>query len=98
MTNKVYVGDVGTVITLDTGIDLTSGTVSVEYQKPDGVGGVWAGSIAATDSGSSHGVRYTTIAGDLDLDGEWKLQSHAVLPTGEWSGETATMAVYKKFG
>jgi len=95
--NKVYVNDVGTVILLDTGVDLSGGTLSIKYRKPDGATGSWSGTIANTSSGAGKGISYTTVAGDLSVSGAWKLQAHAVLPNGTWSGETVTLFVHSPF-
>jgi len=98
MTNKVYAGDIGTVILLDTGVTLTGGTVTIKWQNPAGNTGSWTGAIATSASGANKGISYTTIAGDIAIDGDWLLQAHAVLTYGTWSGETAVMTVYPAFG
>jgi hypothetical protein len=55
-------------------------------------------------------LRYTTLAGDLDQKGVWRLQIHLTFPTGQWHSniqkftvhenirlieETVTIAVHK---
>lgn len=44
--SKVYVNDIGTVILLDVGSDITGATVAnIKVQKPDGLEYIWIGSI-----------------------------------------------------
>jgi hypothetical protein len=99
MADKIYVGDIGTLILLDTAATLTGGTVTIEYTKPDGSTGSWAGTITTSASGANKGISYTTAsAGDLNQPGLWKLQAHAVLSGGTWSGVTVPLIVYPAFG
>lgn len=93
MTTKSYVGDTGTVITLDCGADVSSATVrSIEVRKPDGSATSWAASASGANS-----VSFTTLADTLDQAGEWWLQAKVTLPTGEWRGETAYLDVAEPF-
>lgn len=90
--SKVYVGDTGTLIELDTGVSLAGATITeIKVKKPDGTIVTWP----ATVSGTS--LRYTTTDTSLDISGVWLLQAHVVLPSGEWSGETARMMVHSLF-
>lgn len=90
---KVYIGDTGTVITLDCGQNISAATDrSIEARKPDGTAVTWAAVASGTDS-----IAYTTLAGDLDADGVWKLQAHVTLASGEWLGETVSLRVYTPF-
>ena len=76
-----HVGDVGAVLRLTSTKDLsTQSALKLYYQKPSGTRGVWTAALNGTTN-----VQYTTTdAGDLDEDGDWELQGHAVI-TG-WSG------------
>ena len=96
--SKVYAGDIGTVILLDTGVTLTGGTVAIKWQDPAGNTGTWTGTIATSASGANKGISFTTVAGSIDISGDWLLQAHAVLTSGTWRGETVTMPVYPAFG
>lgn len=90
---KPYVGDTGTVITLDCGQDISAATArAIEVRKPDGTTATWA----AVASGSN-AIAYTTLAGTLDMPGTWRLQARVTLPSGTWLGETAELAVYNPF-
>jgi hypothetical protein len=93
MAQKIYVGDTGTVITLDCGQDISSATVrTIEVRKPDGSTTAWT----ATASGANS-ITYTTLAGTFDQAGEWRLQASVTLPTGEWLGQTAYVDVSEPF-
>ena len=90
---KVYIGDTGTVITLDCGQDISAATArSIEVRKPDGT----TASLAATASGTTS-IRYTTLAGTLDQAGQWVLQAKVTLPSGVWLGASAELSVYRPF-
>jgi len=93
MSDKVYVGDVGTRIALDAGEDITTQTVlKIKYRKPDGTTGEWSASVEA----NNYAVYYTQD-GDLDTAGLWKFQIYIELPTWEGHGETAEYMVNELF-
>jgi len=91
---KIYVGNIGTVIDLDTEVDISTATsVKIAALKPDDTEVEWTGTIEGTTV-----VRYTTVADDLDQEGVWRLQAKVTTPSGTWLGNTVTMAVYPEFG
>ena len=91
---KIYVGNIGTVIDLDTEVDISTATsAKISVLKPDDTEVEWAGTIEGTTV-----VRYTTNANDLDQEGVWRLQALVTTPSGTWLGNTVTMAVYPEFG
>lgn len=69
------------VLRTDTGAayDLTSATVSMVFQKPDGTS-VTKSATAPTPANGK--VEYTTVADDLDTAGWWFVQVHIVGPSG----------------
>jgi len=82
---KHYIGEIGTDIILDTGVDISSATVlQVKYQKPDGVTGEWTGTVQDTTK-----IRYTLSEDDIDVAGRWTFQSYVEVSGGKWHGETA---------
>ena len=100
---KVYVGDFGTVIAIDVGVDVSSADeVGINYAKPDGTTGSWVG--GAGGSGNVE-IQYTTLApgGDPEIDqaGEWLLQPYVEDITGSdgWDGlgETVRLDVYDPY-
>jgi hypothetical protein len=90
---KHYVGEVGTAITLDTGITLTSATsLKIKYQKPDGTTGEWTGAISGTTS-----IRYLLQTNDISIAGRWQFQSYAVFSSGAYYGETVDITFAELF-
>lgn len=91
--NKIYVGDVGTVITLDVGEDVsTATTMDIVYKKPDGTTGTWNATLSGTTK-----IQYTTVSGDIDESGKWYVHAYIVLPSWSGIGETASFEVYEEF-
>ena len=85
----IFVGDIGTVITIDVGVDISSGSAyKIVYRKPSGATGVWTGSLSGTTA-----VTYTVLTGDFDEEGDWKFQAHVVLPAWEGYSATETVAI-----
>ena len=97
MANRCYVADIGTVITLETGTNLTTlgaTSVVIKVQKPSTATQDWAASIvSATPSQITH----TTVAGDLDETGMYSLQAYIVSPSGTWRGDATPLEVLAAF-
>ena len=94
MTTKTYVGDTGTVITLDCGTDISAASArSIAVRKPDGTTTSWTADASGTDS-----IAFTTLAGTFDMPGTWRLQAVVTLGSGTWRGETVLLQVYSNFG
>lgn len=87
---KVYVGDIGTEIILDTLVDITSATsVSIKARKPDGSAVTWPGAVYGGTS-----IRYVSQLNDLDMDGVWSLQGHVTSPAWSGSSEIVELRVH----
>ncbi len=87
---KVYVGDVGTILKLDTGENLGTATAqTIKYTRPDATTGYWSGEVVETTK-----VKYVIQAGDWDVAGEWFFQSYVELPDWQGHGETAPYTIY----
>jgi hypothetical protein len=90
--SKVYVGDTGTLIDLDTGVSLVGATVlEIKARKPDGTVVTWTATASTTH------LQYTTLNNTLDQHGIWKLQASVTLPSGKWTGETADLKVHAPY-
>lgn len=90
--SKVYVGDTGTLIELDTGVSLTGATVTeIKVRKPDGTETTWAATVSANK------LHFQTLADSLDQPGIWKLQASVTLPSGKWLGETSELKVHTPY-
>jgi hypothetical protein len=86
--SKMYVGDTGTLIELDTKADLVGATVAqIKVRKPSGMTVVWPATAVGTV------ISYTTVLNDLDTAGTWLLHAYVELPSGKWTGELATLMV-----
>lgn len=93
MGSKVYVGDIGTVITLNTNETIsTATTTDIKVKKGDGTTTTWTGSLSGTDS-----VQYTIVADDLSCAGIYKVQAYIVMSGWSGLGETAEFQVYAAF-
>jgi len=94
MKKKIYEGDIGVEIRLDTGQSLTDATVmKIKVQKPDGTETEWT---AAQYSSTT--IYYVTVSGDLADSGDYILQSYV-----EWgenskhTGESVILKIYEPF-
>jgi len=87
--SKYYVGDVGTLVLVDTLTDLTSATsVALQVKKPGGTIVTWTGSVFQTTK-----IKYVTLVTDFSVAGTYYLQAKVTLPSGIWLGNTATFTV-----
>ena len=96
--DKHYVGTVGLIINVDTGIDLTAATATkLLVRKPSGEEVEWAAVVTTDPFGDSTRLRYITAVGDLDEEGFYKVQANATI--GDWTGKgkTTSFKVYAKF-
>lgn len=87
--SAVFVGDVGTQIVLDCGVDISTSTVrKIEAKKPSGVKVLWTATLDGTQR-----ISYTLQAGDLDAAGGWVLQAYIEMPGWSGRGEMARLDV-----
>lgn len=83
MSDNIQVGVIGLVITLtitedDAAVNISSATTKrIHIRKPDGE--VLQKTAAFTTTGSDGKLTYTTIAGDIDLAGEYKAQAYVIM-------------------
>lgn len=100
--NEIHVGDVGTTFTvtiLDENSDvvnLSTADVNLLFEKPDGV--VLTKDASFVTDGTDGQVKYVTIAGDLDLHGNWSLQAFVDYGSVEWYSDIAKFKVHKNVG
>lgn len=91
---KVYVGDTGTEIVLDCGINISTATVrQILVRRPDGTETTWNASADGTTA-----IVYTTQAVDLSQPGIWLLQAAITMPGWSGKGATAELMVHRRFG
>jgi hypothetical protein len=93
-TGKIYVGDWGVVFSVLVGIDLTLATAyKLKIIKPDGRNVEWTPTVATPATAGY--LTYTSVLGDLDVAGNYKLNAYVTFSTGAYTGETAVFRVYK---
>ena len=91
---KIYIGDIGTAIVLDTGQSLAGASaVSIEALKPGGTTASWPGTVV-----ESNKIQFLSLADTFVAAGEYKLQAKVALPSGTWRGETVALTVHRPFG
>jgi hypothetical protein len=92
---KPYVGDVGTTIIIDTGIDLSSATlIKIKVMDPKHTTLEW---IAEVDPSNNKFIRYITHEGDFKYNGYYFLQPYVELSTWKGSGETCRIKINSEF-
>lgn len=88
-----YKPDIGTIISLNTGVTITGATVTIEAKKPSGVTASW-GAVISTDNQS---VEHTVVAGDFTEAGVYNLQAKVSLGGNLWYGNTTQLTVKSLF-
>lgn len=92
--NDAHVGDVGTVIQVTlqgndsncvaSALDISAATtLEIRLKKPDG--SVLTKNASFVTDGSDGKINYTTIAGDLDQAGVWKVEAYVVIAGNSWT-------------
>jgi len=90
--SKIFVGDTGTAIIVDCGSDISTATVhDIKVRKPNGDVVVWSASIYQNNF-----LKYITVDGDLNLAGDYFVESIITLPSWKGTGETDRFTVYKR--
>lgn len=98
MADKHYVDTVGLVIYVATDIDLSSATnTKLLVQKPSGEEVEWSATAVVDEFGETTRLKYTTVSGDLDEEGFYKLQASATISGWTGKGRTTSFKVYAKF-
>jgi hypothetical protein len=93
MSEKVYVGDIGTIIEIDMQENISTATeLKLKVRKPDGTQVEWTPSIYGTNY-----LRYTLQVGDLDMAGTYALQPYMTIGTWTGRGDTVSFTVYDYF-
>lgn len=86
---EVFVGDVGTEIVLECGVDISNATVmKIHARLPNDKTVVWTAAIDGTTR-----VKYLTQTGDISETGTWKLQAYVEMPGWKGFGAITKMTV-----
>jgi len=93
MSEKHYVGEIGTEILVDCGSDISGASqVSLEVKKPDNTKVSWNASIEGTNY-----LKYIAVSGDLDIPGRYYLQASLTLAGWTGLGETTTFIIRRPY-
>ena len=98
LSAKIMQGDIGTVFNitvLDSAclpVDLTGTVVTFYFETPNYTIMQRTGTIAPDGI-----VTYTTVAGDLDVAGDWKFEVR-VVGAGSWTSDTHSFIVHPRIG
>jgi hypothetical protein len=100
MTEEIHIGDVGTkfLITVKNDgvvVDISSATVKeIYFEKPDGT---TLTKTASFETDGTDGKIYwtTSAAGDLDIEGMWKIQAKIAITGGSWKTEIGSFRVWE---
>lgn len=93
MAEKHYVGEINTEIKVDCGVDVSSATVKKIYlKKPNNT---ILEKIPTVYNGRY--LRFFTIAGDLDMSGEYELQVYLEMTGWTGRGQTARFVIFDTF-
>jgi len=92
---KLYVGTIGTVLSIDMGQDVSAATaVMLKVRKPDGTQDEWT---AEADEGDNDKIVYTTAENDLDQAGEYLIQPYLTFTAWEGLCDTVRIDVSPPF-
>lgn len=97
--NEIHVADVGTVFTItvqdgDDVVNISTATLKqIIFQKPDDT--TLTKTASFVTDGSDGQIKYTIIAGDLDVPGRWRIAAYIEMPSGKWHTDITTFQVYE---
>lgn len=95
---EIHRNDIGTVFNItvkdgDEVVNLSGATtLNLIFKKPNG-DIVTKAAVVITD-GTDGGIKYTTVDGDLDVAGMWRMQGFIVLGSNSWSTDIISFKVY----
>jgi hypothetical protein len=98
MASEIHVGDVGTQLIMtvkDDGVvvDISSASsLSVIIKKPDGVNYTKIGTLL--NDGTDGKMYYTSVNGDFNAAGNYKIQGIVTLPGGTFYTSISTFKVF----
>jgi hypothetical protein len=91
---RIYQNDVGVEFRFNVGQSLAGATkMEFHIQKPDGT------EIArtATQYGATQYITYTTIAGDLNLSGDYRVHAYVEWSSSKHHGKTVIVRIYPEY-
>jgi hypothetical protein len=95
MNEKVFVGDVGTLIRIDMQESLTSlASYALHVRKPDKTTVSWSG-VGLVKNGDY--LEYTILSGDLNVAGDYLIQPYGTIGAWTGHGDTVRLIVDEQF-
>ena len=97
--NEIHLNNVGTefrvtVLESGTAVNVAAATNYIKFSKPDNTVVTQSGSLY-TD-GTDGIIKYTSVSGDLDTVGTWKIQAFVDFPgVNEFYSDIGSFKVYK---
>jgi hypothetical protein len=97
--SKFYVGDVGTLMLVDTKTDIFTATViQLKLRKPSGEELTWDGVLGPIGpAGTYTTISYIIQTGDWDEPGWWTVQAYIEMPGWKGLGETVKFKLEPEF-
>ena len=99
MPIEVHVADVGTVFEATITdqdaavVDISAAsTKESKFRKPTGA--VLTKTATLVNTGTDGKMKYTSLAGDLDVAGVWQVQGHVVIGGGNWHTDLYRFTVH----
>jgi hypothetical protein len=87
--NEVNVGDVGTEIILDCGINILTAFVrSILVEKPDGTTSTWTAAASGMTS-----IVHVSVEGDFNIPGIYSVQAYIEMPGWKGKGSIGVLEV-----
>lgn len=91
--DKIYKDSLGLTLRVDVGRDVTGATnLELEVLKPDGTEATFTATLVDLQY-----LEYTTIAGDLDQAGKYRIQSSMAFQGWTGRGESCEMYVFDNY-
>ena len=97
-STDIRVADIGvtfkiTITDCDTAVDIsTASTKQIWLYKPDGT--VLTKTASFFTDGTDGIITYTTVSGDIDIAGFWRIEAYVVMGTSEYHSEIERFRVY----
>ncbi len=98
LTDKVFVGDIGTTFRATikedgTAVDISTATTKqLVFEKPDGT--IITRTANFVTDGTDGLIEYLSVSGDLDIGGDWRIQGIIALPAWQGRSDIVEFKIY----
>lgn len=96
--NEIHKDDIGTIFTItvydgSSVADISTATDKrIIFKQPDGNSLTVSGSFYT--NGTDGKLTYTTVTGDLSVDGRWRIQAYLTFPSGKFKSDIGVFRVH----